>query len=837
MEGANSGDGIRSSSVTESLPTGKSNPPEGRTGESKVTHAEVTQSLLPDQLPSQLSTNSFSDITSVQAIDLDPEASLEKQLQSMIASSGPEDSLRFTSTGINGAVAGSDSLPPESDSDDDQLFHSASSTPFEDREDEIQSLLEQCAVASMMPAKSAVPEASLSTQTSKAWSDFQQALQQGDSPDVSAEQHLLNTLKLYPAVTNPEKIAAFLLRQTADTSPDRAVQLCKGFLDKFQMAEEMMPETLSSREPGIISDQAAIQILMIMHHKALSEGESTENIEEALQQRLRYICGGQVAYELGLELDEKNPDFDHFSWLSETLGSVDLKHRISQKVLGLAAKKPGGELSELIKLDSWLASDQTQENIVIRVLSEAFEKSMKEKGKSVGLYEEPPIIDAESTRSVTSDLGGTPTNKKKQRRVRFSSEPGVIPRDANKEGAQAAINDLVPLEGREKASHLTREYVVPLSEYLRKIEGRVLQAIDATKQQKTPLPRIDKKTHQFLVHRRGLAKQYLNSPKKQHRDQLLGSFDKVLDHIQKQPVGNSVDKRTQWVLNHPSVKAGLVSGADLLDGYEDHLALMIAKTVGISRSKQSPQKPLFKLVEPKDRPNPTETTKGGHPIPVQMQPTGEVKRRAPSTADIMRAIDPVTRVFDQAMELDISTPVEFCKSLIEVQDPRIMLTLFVRLHKEGKDASYIPNWEKRMKEVMCQVQAEQVAGFIDSQVKKDTAVAYGQNTKEYTEAADDYMIERTTAHINKVVKEVQQGGMRKPGITDFKNDRYQSTWDIIIKPQDFPKNVNHVLNCYMPSPEELLDRLASMGVVSKVSDGEGVFTWIANAVTAWFGKK
>ena len=944
MDGMRPTSSDSSTKATQSPPLGDVRRNEGRFGQSRVTHTDVTSSLLVGQILPRLHPQALDDRGSIYKVD--PETSLSDQLRSVEDSildgegveyvsfkNSDSEGLSETSTGeslveqsLTAAslkrmmeadpeplVPGSLNLQGESESgvnvvepddeedDDDDLFLSASNVPFDQRREEAQKMLEQSVLTSMIPSQPQTVEMPLSTRITTAWQSFSKAL---NDPSASSEEALYQVLELYPAITDQPKVTNFLLRQTAQLSPEETLGVCQGFLKKFQVAGEQSLDDLTALDR--LPDHDAIQILMIMRQKALHEGSDVEVIERTMRERLLKAHGEEVKEELGLNFDEGNADYHHYSKLSDTLGVVrynsraqagapiispdkewvielepgfkyerivlsgesvkdhTIKSVIGHKTLAVAGRNPRGPLSELIKLDSWLATDQAQENTITKMMSEEFSQPLKEKGIALNFWVEPEHNDeSDSDETPAASLnaqalkqprqdGQVKTEKvRSKKRVRFNDQPDVVPREMAIKGkeAQAKIEDLVPLDGREKASHLTREYVEQLTHLLQSMDKQVQAAITkAQKEGRRNLPEKDNRAHHSLLYCRELAAQCSRHPAetRTQRYQLLEIFDNAFDADAGKPVGSRAQKRRQWVRNHPSVKSGLVSGHDLLSLYESHLSQMIVRTIDVAYSKAIPGRELYKLNEVSGR-----LQRGRH------------KRGTPAASDIMASIDPVTHPFDQAMELDISSSANFCQSLIGVQDPKVMLALRARLDVEKKGKLYVSNWKKRMKEVMCQFQAQQIVQSIDSQVRRDTSTKYTLVKNfpakplrpDIPKDPHDYATGRTKAYINHMVKEVLQGKMTYPGITNANYGRLQKTWDAVSKPAGAPVSVGSLLRPYMPSPEELLEELAGQGVVNKVKvpapaqkaqkgatseaaqTEEDVVTWIANTISGWLGWK
>lgn len=840
----------------------------------------------------------------------------------------PEESLLLT------AVQNSLDISQKNDDeeDDDSLFKSASSEMFEgwdDPDEQLRKQLEQAVAMSLMPGTTNNIQPTKSHRLDQVWQQLTSVLEKKEGAEEIKESLLLLTSQ-YSAVSNPEKVADMLQTQINQaSSPAEGVASCQQLMSKFQLASELTEDDLSPLES--LPDHDALQVLIIMRQKAVSDGADIDELEKVIQERLMQAHGEKIEAFTGFNTDEKNPDYEHYRQLQETLGTVSqaepgwhekssyvdkqrdipikadfqdddvnlsdepvmqrsVEGAITKRVLEHVITAPDDTLSELVKLDSWLADDPSQENIVTNLVSRQLSDGLRQKGIALRLFNEKgDDTDLTPTPSLVSKELQSPADPKAKRRVRFEDQPDVVPRDnfTKPDGKREEVNDIVELS-RNTASIEIRAYLNRLTDYMQWLEVESLAAAQHAEQNEGNFTMRGKALFDELRNYRSFAEQYRNQaanirntqteyhqnlgrgndPKstamqalqqrieqakaksRQGRMAVLASLDRTFNEEDKTEQSQA---RWQKVKDLPFIKAGLVDKDKFLAFHEDQLAQMVMQTIDVSYSKVSPGQETYKLV-PANEPDlegraHRVDTGGDKDVPPFLVP-GRRKRSAPTTSDIMRAVNAASKPYNQAMEIDLENPVGFCADIADVKDPKIMLALKVRMENERCSQPMKENWEKRMKDVMREYQAHRILFCLDCEIKADLNKKHKvtpQGLPLNPEAYDRDAPGVTVAHGQKMIQEIIDGHMNYPGITDQANSGMQQVWGDMIKPAGMPENVNDVLADYMPTSDELLTQLEGEGVVSRVprqtaapklpvsgankpasEENQGVFHWLIN---------
>ena len=778
----------------------------------------------------------------------------------------------------------------ESDDEDDSLFQSASNVMFEDRSEQdalLKKQLEQSVAMSLMPKSDEIKPAN-SQQLDQAWHQLTSVLA-GNGHSKQINDALLQLTSLYPVVADPAKVADMLKTQVEQASSTRkGVASCQQLMGKFQLADELMKGDLTSLEQ--LPDHDALQILLIMRQQAIRESAGADELEKLIQARLMRVHGDQVAKLTGLNTDDKSPDYEHFKQLKETLGAVhqprlkrhekssyvdkqrgisidpNFKHvevelsdkpvvprtiesAVARKLLEHVTTNPTNSLSELIKLDAWLADDSDQENAVIHLVARQITGELKQKGMALGLYDDTDGTPASGSVNTQSKKGVGPGTKK---RVRFSDTPDVVPR-ANSEkprDERAVVDDIVELS-RDPASFEIRVYLDCLNKYMQRLELQARKAIYQARenngqfttqgravldelneyrndveeyqehainikelqwQYKQQLAEGGAKSAQMQALKQEIETKLVDS--RNWRSRVLVQLDKALG---KENRALQTEARKQRVSHLPFIKAGLVDKEKFLEFHEDQLAQMVMKTIDVAYSKATGEQ-LYKL-EPSNQPDRDKrsyevNTFGDKKVPHYLV-SSRRKRGIPATSDIMSAVGKASRPYHQAMEINLKDPISFCAKIADVSDPGVMLALRVRMEKEQCQQPMRTNWEKRMKDVMCEYQARQILLCLDHQITADLREKFGLDRKGVPvnpRAHDDYAAKLTAVYGEQMIEDITGGEMDYPGITRAANAGMARVWNALEKPAGMPADVNKMLVNYMPTPDELLHQLEGEGL-------------------------
>ena len=138
----------------------------------------------------------------------------------------------------------------------------------------------------------------------------------------------------------------------------------------------------------------------------------------------------------------------------------------------------------------------------------------------------------------------------------------------------------------------------------------------------------------------------------------------------------------------------------------------------------------------------------------------------------MTAVGRASRPYHQAMEVSLDDPVVFYAELADVEDPRVMLALRVHMEREQCSQPMKDNWEKRMKDVMCEYQSRQILLCLDSKVTGELRNKFKFNHKGAPlnpEAYDKHAATLTVVYGEQMIKEIISGQMNYPGITNAAN--------------------------------------------------------------------
>ena len=759
------------------------------------------------------------------------------------------------------------------DDEDDEMFYSVQEylSP-----QVVQQALEQSVAASLMPSSQAhlPPGAPLA----QVWSSFNATVVEHlrtQDGDISTALH--KVLDHYPAVTNREKAISMLMREVeALEDAEDITATCQQLLQHFKTAGEVSldhPEAVF--EKGL-SDVEALQTLMIVRQKALDDKVATvehlAKIEELMARELTKRLATPVAESAGLGIDPDNPDYPQYTRLQAAAGlfSVPEKEvgpgirnekilagkkilikpgfnlgKVPEMVFGAEMRKYGadvmsvmtvkyaaehhdGDIARLMKMDDWLSDDEDEGNQIPYLMGVGLEKAFLEKAGNLGFVGDLP----EPSPAAKS---------KRPKRVMFSDQEGVIPRDEVKlkeaGGKYAHVDDVVE-PSRDMMSHMSVRYV-----------DRLVRVIDELKKSG------EQKNHQIVHDLRTLAEESLRAGaarKQTIRQELMGRLDKMYDGIDERPVGSWAREREEMVRSLPYVKADLLDADATVRMYQTHLenAVVSCLTPLIGRAQG---RPVYKYTEVgamarEDAKAVQQKTKS----PVRIRDTDKdasvkpflvpntVRRGAPPTQDMLKELSFVTKPYHQAMEADLSSQAAFCHSLSLINDPRTMLALRARMGKEGKAVGlYVDNWSARMKEVMCCYQATQILQSIDSHVQEEADARYERDERRISTAPAEFMENMTAVCVEDAVRDIQAGRFKKPGVSDSANVGLKRVWHQL----KFKGKVDETLASYMPTPDQLLRELEGYGVISKAEPGptepvtqqgasEGI-SWIVNAVSGW----
>ena len=441
-------------------------------------------------------------------------------------------------------------------------------------------------------------------------------------------------------------------------------------------------------------------------------------IEELLKKELSKRLAGPVAESAGLGIDEENPDYRQYARFQEAAGLFSKPEReagpgirkekisagkeipvkkdfvpgpLPEVTTGASVRKYGADvmaviavryaaahpdcdMAKLTRMDRWLSADGDADNLVPRLIGLGLEDEFLTKAEALGFINEEA-----TTTPSTPAANGKPT---KPKRVMFSDQPGVIPRDEtkHKEAGEKYVHiDDVIEPTRNMMSHMSVIYVDRLV--------RIMSKLKASN---------DPKKLQFVIDLRSLAEESLLADTVKAceiRERIMSILDNMYDGVDKQALGTRARKRNEMILSLPYVKAGLLDADEAVIGYERRLedAVISCLTPLIGKAQR---RPVYKYMEADrmTRDQAEEVFKstrssvrrrdaqGGSGYLVPSTP----RRGIPSTQDILKEISFATKPYHQAMEADLSSQLSFCKSLALVDDPRTMLALRSRMNKEKK---------------------------------------------------------------------------------------------------------------------------------------------------------